>query len=370
VTIRASFLAALTICLLASACGRNEAVVVYVSADESVARPLLATFTEETGIAVTPLFDSEATKTTGLAQRLRAERDRPKADVFWSSEIASTVALAREGVLVSTRSDQLDAWPAEFRDAEHRWYAFAARARVIAYSTERVSDAEVPTTWIDLVRERWRGRIAMADPRFGTTRTHMGALKAYWGQTAIPGFFGAWIDGLHENNIRVVTSGNSGVVEAIATGEADIGMTDSDDVWAAQARGVKIGLVYPRSAVELDRPGGGTALIPNTVGLVAGTAREESARRLVEFLVSPRAERLLMASASKNVPLGPSLHVESAALAPPDPMVVDWLQACDATESAVRDALRVLAPATVSGGRGEPALGEPARAEPPPGEPR
>ncbi|MFO0828784.1 MAG: extracellular solute-binding protein [Phycisphaerales bacterium] len=333
-----------TLCLFAAACRREEAVVVYVSADEAVARPLLASFTERTGIPVAPLFDTEATKTTGLAQRLRAEANRPRADVFWSSEIAQTIALTREGVFETMHSPALDSWPAAFRDPEGRWYAFAARARVIAYSTDRVSPDDVPKTWMALVRERWRGRVAMADPRFGTTRTHMGAMRAHWNATAMPGFFAAWLDGLAENRVRVVTSGNSGVIEAIEAGEADVGMTDTDDVWAAQARGAHIGLVYPRHAVEDAMRGGGTLLIPNTVAVVRGTTHADSARALVEFLLSPDGERLLMRSDSRNIPLGPTLADEAAALRPPDPLDIDWGAASDATDAAVKQAMAALAP--------------------------
>jgi len=85
--------AALLVALALAACdGRNE-VVVYTSADEQVARPVFERFERETGIAVVPKFDTEATKTTGLANVLRAEATRPRADVFWSNEQAAVVAL-------------------------------------------------------------------------------------------------------------------------------------------------------------------------------------------------------------------------------------------------------------------------------------
>ena len=82
------------------ACGREPSVTVYASADESVARPVFERFERETGIRVDAKFDTEATKTTGLANLLRAEKDRPRADVFWSNEQAANVALAAEGAAV------------------------------------------------------------------------------------------------------------------------------------------------------------------------------------------------------------------------------------------------------------------------------
>ncbi len=328
--------------VLLTGCDRRESLVVYVSADESVARPILAAFEEETGIRVDPVFDTEATKTTGIVQRLRAERDRPRADAFWSSEIALTVQLANEGVLAAALSPELDAWPTPYRDSEGRWFAFAARARVIVYSTERVSEADVPATWMDLTQSRWKDRIAMADPRFGTTRAHMGVLFSVWDRRVMPGYFDAWLEGLAENRIALLTSGNSGVVQAVAEGQFDVGMTDSDDVRAAQARGLKVAAVLPRHFSDAKEPGSGTLLIPNTCAMVAGTPHADNVKRLLAFLVSPACEERLFASDSKNFPLGPTLTAAAAKERPQDPLIVRWDVAAAATEAAVGKAIRRL----------------------------
>src|SRR5688572_33411913 len=79
-------------------------VVVYTSVDEPVARPILDEFTKKTGIKVVAKFDAEASKTAGLVQMLRAEKDHPRADVFWNNEIFHTINLAEEGVLAEYSS--------------------------------------------------------------------------------------------------------------------------------------------------------------------------------------------------------------------------------------------------------------------------
>lgn len=330
-----------------TACGRRDALVVYVSADEQVARPLIAEFERKTGIAVDPVFDTEATKTTGLAQRLRAERDRPRADVFWSSEIAFPIALAEEGILVPIASPTLAAWPEAHRDPENRWYAFAARARVIVFAPDRVAEGDRPATWQDLARERWAGRVAMADPRFGTTRTHFGAMKSAWDRRAMPGYFESWLEGLAENRATVLTSGNAGVVQAIVEGSADVGMTDSDDVIAFRRNGASVDWVLARHARDPNEPGSGPLLIPNVAGLVAGSAREQEARAFLEFLISPEAEAMLRDSASGNWPLGPGVDPPSrdgAAVLIGDALRVDWAAAARTADAAVEAALERIGP--------------------------
>jgi iron(III) transport system substrate-binding protein len=338
--LRTAFMSAV---LLAAAAGCGKpSVTVYASADQDVAQPVFDRFERETGIHVDAKFDTEATKTTGLANTLRAERSRPRADVFWSNEQAANVALAAEQVTepfrvagasgaASAAASVADAWPSQWRDRDGRWYAFAGRARVIVYAPDRV--ALPPETWTQLVAPRWRGKIAMADPRFGTTRSHLGAMKAYWDIHAMPGYYEAFAEGLAENLPRILTSGNAGVIDAVARGEADIGLTDTDDVFAAQARGLKLAMVFPRHARDPGTVGGGTFAIPNTVAVVAGCPHPEAARRFVEFMLAPETERELAKMAAHHAPLvtGP----EAGDLQIPDPLMVDAGQMAASADAAV-----------------------------------
>ena len=72
----------------------NKKLVVYVSADEYIAREVILAFTQQTGIPVDWVGDTESSKTTGLVTRLRRESGNPVADVFWSSENIGTLQLA------------------------------------------------------------------------------------------------------------------------------------------------------------------------------------------------------------------------------------------------------------------------------------
>jgi len=327
--------------LVAAGCGKPS-VTVYASADQDVAQPVFDRFERETGIHVDAKFDTEATKTTGLANTLRAERGRPRADVFWSNEQAANVALAAEQVTepfreagasasASAAASVADAWPTQWRDREGRWFAFAGRARVIVYAPDRV--ALPPETWTQLIAPRWCGKIAMADPRFGTTRSHLGAMKAYWDTHAMPGYYEAFAEGLAENMPRILPSGNAGVIDAVARGEADIGLTDTDDVFAAQARGLKLAMVFPRHASDPGTVGGGTLAIPNTVAVVAGCPHPDAARRFVEFMLAPETERELARMTARHAPLVTARQAGDLEI--PDPLMVDARQMAAAADEAV-----------------------------------
>jgi iron(III) transport system substrate-binding protein len=337
---RRRWLLGVVLTVLPAGCGRPAPdVVLYVSADDHVARQVVQAFEQHTGLRVASVGDAEQSKTTGLANRLRSEADHPQADVFWSSEIFNTINLAAEGVLDEYASPAAADWPARFRDPQHRWYGFAARARVIVFAPDRVAPEDRPRTWMDLTQPRYKGRIVMADPRFGTTGGHLAAMEAFWTRLVGPAYYEAFLMGLAANEVRLLPSGNAGVLQAVADGEADLGLTDTDDVWAARARGLDVDLVYPRHDADAPDSGGGTLLIPNTVARVRGAPHPEAAARLIDFLLSEEVERMLAESVSHNVPIRPGLADDYPRYAVPDPLRVDYRRAAAGLQGAVEQAM-------------------------------
>ncbi len=320
-----------------------EPVVAYVSVDEQIARPVLAAFTARTGIPVEALYDTEATKTTALASRLRREVSRPRADLFWSSAPFEVERLANEEILVPAVHPELDAHPDRWRRPDGRWFAFAGRARVIVYDPEVLDPSEVPVRWTSLVEPRFKDRVVMADPRFGTTRGHLGAMSVFWNRAAMPGYFDAWLDGLAENGVRMLPGGNAATVEAVARGEALVGMTDTDDVVAAQRRGLSVAASMPRHGLPGEK-NAGTLVIPNAAGLVDGGPNPDGATRLLAFLASEDVERMLHESTSRNIPLAHSTIEIDPMFQVDEPLAVGISEVATAMESAVDRAMERLDP--------------------------
>jgi len=283
----------------------DQSVVLYTSVDDEFARIVVKEFTQETGITVQLVGDTEATKTTGLIARLKAEAGNPQCDLWWSSEPFGTIELANDGILLPNGiAIAVDPdWPADLVAEDHSWIGFASRARVIAYATDRVDTP--PTTLRDFAQPHWKGRIGMARPQFGTTRGHMGILASRWGLPQ----FERWLTMLKNNTIRMY-DGNASVVRAIAMGEIDIGLTDTDDVWAGQRNGWKVDCVYESfdSPMELNTlTSGGPTLLPNTVAIIKNAPNPNNAMNLARFLLSARVETLLAESTSRNIPANPEL---------------------------------------------------------------
>jgi len=247
-------------------------IVVYTSQDKVFAEAMFRLFTEETGIGVRAVFDSEAVKTVGLANRLLAEKRNPRCDVFWSNEELRTRQLAAQDVFDETTG----------------WRPFGFRSRRLVINTNLVPIAEAPRRFQDLTNAVLRGRLAMAYPLFGTTCTHLLALRS----RQSPEGWTAWCEGLMANRPMIV-DGNSVVVRQVGRGEAAIGMTDSDDIAAGQSEG------FPIAALPLAPD---SLLIPNTAGLVRGGPNPVGGRQFVQWLTRPEtAYRLAALNAIEGI---------------------------------------------------------------------
>jgi iron(III) transport system substrate-binding protein len=265
---------------------KQEVVIIYTSQDQEYAEPILREFEKQTGITVKTVFDSEAVKTVGIANRLLAERLHPRCDVFWGNEEMRTRLLAMQKVFRETNG----------------WSTFGYRSRRIVINTNHVSFASLPHSLLDLTNRTWHGKLAFANPQFGTTATHFHALRQYWG----PDLWESWCLGLVTNRPLLV-DGNSVVVKLVGRGEAWLGLTDSDDIAAGQAEGMPITalLISPE-----------TLLIPNTVAIVRGSAHAEAAQKLSDYLQQRQiVSRLVAAGALEGV---------SAAAVSAPTLKVDW----------------------------------------------
>ena len=249
-------------------------VIVYCAQDQEFAEPLLRKFEQQTGLKARPVFDSEAVKTVGLANRLLAEREHPQADVFWGNEELRTRQLAARDVFRPTNA----------------WAAFGYRSRRLVINTNLFPLAapssilnppsSPPASLLELTNARWRGKVALAYPMFGTTATHFLALRRAWGETN----WLAWCCALAANK-PFLDEGNSLVVKRVARGEAWVGLTDSDDIAAGQREGL------PVAALPLTPE---MLLIPNTVAVTRGSPHPESAQRFFDWLRRPEVVRQLV----------------------------------------------------------------------------
>ncbi len=317
----------LSIVLLSCNSNSNE-VIVYTSVDQIFSEPILKDFENETGIKVKAVFDTEETKSTGVLNRLIAEKDNPQCDLFWSGDPMRTIVLKQKGITSPYRSPVAEDINPVFKDPENHWTGFSARARVLIYNKKLLPEKDVPQSILDLTKEKYKGKVAIANPLFGTTTFHFAALFTLLGDEKAKEFLTAL-----EKNKVVIASSNGDVKKRVVQGEAVCGLTDTDDANEALKEGADIGIVF------LDQnPGGlGSLIMPNTVCLIRESRNTENAKRLFDYLISKETEAKLAQSCAQ-MPLhkGVSVPANVPSLDNIIPMKIDYEKTAEKLNSILK----------------------------------
>jgi iron(III) transport system substrate-binding protein len=271
--------------------GHSSEVVVYVSHDQIFSEPILKDFERDIGIRVRAVFDTEETKSAGIMNRLLAEKSNPQADVYWANEPIRADVLRQRGVSAPYRSNSAEGIAAQFRDPSDYWTGFSARARMLIF---KQGLERKPTSIRDYAGPRFKNQAVIANPLFGTTTAHVAALFTVWGDERAKAF----LEAMRSNGVRIAAS-NGDSADQVASGSAQFGLVDSDDVYSRRRQGQQIDGAYPDQ-----EPGGlGCFVVPNAVVLIKGAPHPEAGRKLIDYLLSPATEKKLAYSDAAQIPL-------------------------------------------------------------------
>ncbi|PRX37775.1 iron(III) transport system substrate-binding protein [Meinhardsimonia xiamenensis] len=260
-----------------------DEVNIYTTRQPELVTPVLEAFTAETGIKVNVAYID-----SGLVERLRAEGQRSPADLVMTVDIANLKQIVDAGVIQRVVTDALtEAVPEHLRAADGSWYALTVRARVVYASKERVADGEV-TTYEDLASEKWRGRICTRPGTHNYNLALLSAMIVHHGED----YAREWARGLKANLARKPQGNDRAQVKAIWAGECDISLGNTyymgkmledpeQRQWAESVR-----IVFP----EFEN--GGTHVNVSGVALTEAAPNREAAIRLMEFLVSEKAQEI------------------------------------------------------------------------------
>lgn len=252
----------------------DNTVTLYCSVDDVFAKPIIADLEKRTGLRIQPLFDVESAKTAGLANKLRAEKQRPRADVFWASTTLQTEMMANEGLLARYVPKGAADVPPAFKDPDGRWTAVGVRARVMIAGDPNL------TRPLSYVPASAPGTLAISNPQFGTASDWCAAYASRWGKDRALAYFKK----LKAADVRVLP-GNADVALGVADGHIQLGITDSDD-FLSQLR--------EKKKVYLVKTTADNVLVPGCASMVEGAPHPENARKLMDTLVDAQTEAELV----------------------------------------------------------------------------
>ncbi|WP_172295753.1 Fe(3+) ABC transporter substrate-binding protein [Pseudoruegeria sp. HB172150] len=258
-------------------------VNVYTTRQPVLIEPVMAAFTEETGIDVNLAYID-----SGIVERLKAEGARSPADLVMTVDIANLKQIVDADVIQPVNSDALKAHiPAELRDSEDRWFGLTSRARIVYASEDRVADGEV-TTYEDLASDKWEGRICTRSGTHNYNLALLSAIIAHHGEE----YAKEWAANVRDNLARKPQGNDRAQVRAIWAGECDIslgntyymGLMLSDAEQSEWADSVRI--VFP------EFEDGGTHLNISGIAMTKASPNHDDALMLMEFLASPEAQAI------------------------------------------------------------------------------
>ncbi|MFP5333838.1 MAG: extracellular solute-binding protein [Actinomycetes bacterium] len=262
-----------------SVLGGGDTLTIYSGRNEKLVGPLLEQLEEAVGTEVEVRYAGSSE----LAAQLLEEGEGTDADLFFSQDAGALGALAKAGLLAPLPDDVLSAVPEQYRDAEGRWVATSARARVIAFDPEQAPEVEQMTGVDEVLDERYRGKIGIA-PTNASFQAFVTALRVDRGEDGAR----QWLERLVELDPQTYDN-NIAVLDAVDAGEVSLGLVNHYYWYERVAERGEDAVDARIHFLDSDDPG---ALVNVAgAGVIAGSEQSEAARQAVSFLLSEEAQQ-------------------------------------------------------------------------------
>jgi len=267
-----------------------DEVVVY-SARHYGQEPAFDAFTKQTGIAVRVLTGDAGP----LLERLKAEGDRSPADVLLTVDAGNLWNAARAGVLSPVTSTTLASnVPPHLRDPENKWFGLTMRARTIMYNPKKVTPAEL-STYEALGDPKWKGRLCLRSSGYIYNQSLVATFIKRHGEPRTEDILKGWVA-----NQPTIISGDTKILEAIAAGQCDVGLTNSYYLARLLAKDPN----FPVALFWANQPSSGTHVNVSGAGVTTHARNRASAIRFLEYLSSVEAQQMF-ANTSMEFPVNP-----------------------------------------------------------------
>ncbi|MEE9313443.1 MAG: Fe(3+) ABC transporter substrate-binding protein [Rhizobiaceae bacterium] len=285
-----------------------DTVNIYSYRQLKLIKPLLDSFTAQTGIKTKVLFAKK-----GLDQRIASEGKNSPADILLTTDIGRLDAASSLGITQAVESGSIAKnIPSQFRDPKGNWFGLTMRARIVYASRKRVSQENI--TYEELADPKWKGRVCSRSGQHAYSIGLFASMIAHHGKEKAE----AWMTSLKNNLARKPTGNDRAQVKAIYSGECDVALGNTYYMGKMQtnekepeqkewAKSVK--LLFPNA---LDR---GTHVNLSGMVMAKNAPHREAALKLMEYLAGENAQQIY-AKSNFEYPLKEDIAA--------DPLVSSW----------------------------------------------
>ncbi len=260
-------------------------VNVYSAREETLIKPILDVFNEQTDIKVNLV----TAKADALIERLQREGQDSLADVLLTTDVARLHRAKQADLLQAIESETLTEIVSPiYRDSDNQWFGLSVRARIITTVEGKLSPDERPMRYESLADERWRGNICIRSSTNVYNQSLVASMIHANGSEATYD----WAQALVANFARPPVGGDRDQVLAAAGGLCDIAVINTyylaymlanpDPVQKNAAEQMQV--IWPN---QEDR---GTHVNISGAGVTRSAKNKDDAIRLLEFLVGEEAQ--------------------------------------------------------------------------------
>jgi iron(III) transport system substrate-binding protein len=222
-----------------------------------------------------------------ITAKLLAEKANPQADMVVGTSASSLAVFANEGMLQGYAPKGLDKILPQYRDPKNppEWVGMDVYGAAVCFNTVEAAKQNLPkpTSWKDLTKPVYKGKIVMPNPASsGTGFLDVAGWLQMWGEAD------GWkfMDALHENVAQYTHSG-SAPCRSAGSGEFPIGISFEYRAVTTKKSGAPIDIIFPSEGLGWDL---------EASGIMKTTKKVEAARKLMDWLATPGAMELF----SKN----------------------------------------------------------------------
>ena len=224
--------------------------------------------------------------TGNLLAKIAAERNNPQWDVVWFDGDAAMQGLDVQGQLLRwapANAKNYNALGRSLIPSDHGFYPTAVTAAgALVYNTKKLTPAQAPKDWNDLLKPQFKNQVAAIDPACSDPAFSLiaGMMQRKGGIAQGQAFFTA----LKGNGMKVFQTSDS-VMNAVQTGARLVGFAQDSGYYGAKSTGAPLGIVYPTS---------GVTLLPGVIAINAKSKHLAAAEAFVNYVLSQAGQNVMI----------------------------------------------------------------------------
>ena len=290
--------------IVVSACSTNKEtanneITLYTHRHYDTDQLIFENFEKSTGIKVN-VVNASADE---LIQKMESEGEQSPADLLITVDAGRLVRAKQKGLLQSASSKFIEsAVPANLRDTDNNWYGLTKRARIIAYSKDRVKPDQL-STYEALVNPKWKNKVLIRSSSNIYNQSLLASIIANNGNEEAK----KWAKALTNNFARKPKGNDRDQVKGVLAGEGDLAVVNtyylgkllnSKDPQEVKA-GESVKVFFP------NQEGRGTHINVSGIGVAKHAPNKENAVKFIEYLLSVEVQETF-ASTNYEYPVNPN----------------------------------------------------------------